>query len=73
MWSANRDTTAGQLSEAARDLIGQLLVVDGAARLGARPGEGAAGVRGHAFFDGVDWARLEAKDGSVTPPFPPVC
>lgn len=57
---------AGKASAAAQDLIAKLLNRDPAARLGAR---GAAEVREHPWFEGVDWGGLQF--GQVRPPFTP--
>jgi hypothetical protein len=56
-------------SPEARDIIRSLLARDPAARLGSRSPRGADDIKGHAFFKGADWARLERKE--VTPPFVP--
>nr|CAD1824750.1 unnamed protein product [Ananas comosus var. bracteatus] len=53
---------------AARDLVAALLVKDPARRLGAAVG--AAAVKKHPFFDGVNWALLRcAPPPYVPPPF----
>ena len=57
-------------SPEARDLIRALLQRDPAQRLGSRRAEGGvADIKGHPFFRGMDWERLERKE--VAPPFVP--
>lgn len=63
------------ISTTAHDLIGRLLVVDVASRLGVASsasaetgGDGAVDVMTHAFFGDIDWQRVEAKQ--VGAPFP---
>ena len=61
------------ISAAARQLIESLLVADAGDRLGSPQRSAAAAsdaesVRGHVFFAGLDWGRLEAKQ--LEPPFP---
>eukprot|EP01102_Stenamoeba_stenopodia_P013350 TRINITY_DN431_c0_g1_i3.p1 TRINITY_DN431_c0_g1~~TRINITY_DN431_c0_g1_i3.p1 ORF type:complete len:357 (+),score=50.17 TRINITY_DN431_c0_g1_i3:182-1252(+) len=59
------------LTPAARDLIRKLLTADRTRRLGNLRG-GAADVKGHPWFAGIDWDKLYRKE--ITPPFiPPVC
>ncbi|MQM14005.1 hypothetical protein Taro_046928 [Colocasia esculenta] len=56
------------VSPSARDLIAGLLVKDPAHRMGAATG--AAAVKRHPFFSGVNWALLRcAKPPCVPPPF----
>ena len=56
-------------SAEARDLIRGLLARDPAARLGSRHPDGLADIKGHPFFRGANWEKLERKE--VTPPFVP--
>ena len=58
------------LSPACVDLVDRLLDPDPATRLGAGPG-GAADVRAHPWFAGVDWAALAASKAALAPPFIP--
>eukprot|EP00753_Platysulcus_tardus_P015385 PLAT4992.3.p1 GENE.PLAT4992.3~~PLAT4992.3.p1 ORF type:complete len:522 (-),score=297.61 PLAT4992.3:287-1852(-) len=55
-----------KLSKTVRSLLEMLLVKDPAARLGSG---GAAEVKSHPFFKGIDWAALVRKE--VTPPHLP--
>jgi len=55
-------------SAAARDLVQRLLVVEPRHRLGAS-GNGVADIYAHAFFAGVDWSRVRAKQ--LPPPHVP--
>ncbi|CAK7229559.1 Cytochrome c oxidase subunit 1 [Sporothrix curviconia] len=57
------------ISPAAQDLVHQLCTVDRSRRLGNLSG-GAAKVKAHPFFEGVDWdALLERRDqGPIMPP-----
>ena len=56
------------MTRPARDLISRLCATSPSNRLGHIAG-GARRVRGHAFFDGVDWAALRARahPGPVIP------
>ncbi|KAK5972188.1 3-phosphoinositide-dependent protein kinase 1 [Trichostrongylus colubriformis] len=45
-------------SNAAKDLIDRLLVVKPENRLGAKKMSGPEAIRGHEFFDGIDWNNL---------------
>ncbi|OQN95938.1 hypothetical protein B0A48_17776 [Cryoendolithus antarcticus] len=56
------------MSEAARDIIGGLCTVDVSKRLGNVKG-GAATVRGHGWFGGVDWEKLYHRQmkGPIVP------
>jgi len=58
-----------QISEEAKDIIRQLCTVDRSRRLGNISG-GAAKVKAHPFFAGVDWdAVLQRKHkGPIVPP-----
>eukprot|EP00727_Mastigamoeba_balamuthi_P013038 m51a1_g8357 putative protein kinase (1237) ;mRNA; r:70273-75720 len=60
-WPA--DSTA---SAAARSCVGRLLALNPEKRLGGG-GRGAAEVKSHAFFAGIDWATMRKQ----TPPFVP--
>jgi serine/threonine-protein kinase RIM15 len=51
-------------SPAARDLIDKLLCLDPRGRLGST---GAAAVRAHPFFKGLDWTRLAATPAMFIP------
>ncbi|CAK7566647.1 MAG: Cytochrome c oxidase subunit 1 [Sporothrix epigloea] len=57
------------ISSAAQDIVHQLCTVDRSRRLGNING-GAAKIKAHPFFDGVDWdALLERRDqGPIVPP-----
>jgi len=50
----------GQVSSMARDFIDRLLCVDPSRRLGCLK-DGSKGVRAHAWFTGLDYKALEAK------------
>ena len=58
------------LSRECVDLITRLLDPDPATRLGAGP-DGAAAVRAHPWFAGLDWAALAASKAALAPPFVP--
>lgn len=61
---------SNKFSEDAKSLCQQLLAKVPAQRLGGKAGrQGAAVVKQHAFFQNVNWRRLEA--GMVEPPFIP--
>lgn len=61
---------SNKFSEDAKSLCQQLLAKVPAQRLGGKAGRhGAASVKQHAFFQTMNWRRLEA--GMVEPPFIP--
>jgi serine/threonine protein kinase len=55
-----------ELSDDAKDLIQRLLMVNPTMRLGAN---GAAEIKAHPFFTGVDWDNMLAKPGPYVPKF----
>lgn len=61
----NKDREAPSVSSAAKDLVAGLLAKDPARRLGATVG--AAAIKRHPFFNGVNWALLRC----ATPPYVP--
>lgn len=52
------------ISPAARDLMEKLMCTDRSQRLGSK---GAAEVKAHPFFEGVDWDSIVANDGPFVP------
>lgn len=57
-------TTPPHFSSAAKDLVTRLLTADLSRRLGCVAG-GAADVKAHAWFRGVDWSAVAARRGDA--------
>merc|ERR1712087_180404 len=65
-WPMRQDEPGHWINECARDLITQLLALNGSRRLGnLQNGNGAEDVKEHPFFEGVDWERLLEKSIDV--------
>lgn len=62
-WEEDEET---QVSEHARDLMKKLMCTDRKDRLGAGD-NGAADIKSHAFFEGIDWDNLTKADGPFMP------
>jgi serine/threonine protein kinase len=65
VWPLDEETDELMVPENAQDLIDRLLTINPSDRLGSK--RGAAEIKGHPFFEGIDWDTLYRQP----PPFVP--